>query len=129
LLALFIDVWQAEFGIVGTPQLQPRKEMFMQRTDSRPEPAKATDGNRPVQTLRHRSIKATIWRNETDKGPMFNVTITRSWRDKESGEWRDTHSLGYDDLMNVAALMYEAHAFISSTLAKETRARPTPRRK
>jgi hypothetical protein len=76
------------------------------------------DNNRPVQTLRHRSIKATIWRNEGSKGPIFNVTLTRSYKDKETGEWRDAHSLGYDDLMNVAALMYEAHGFISSLLAE-----------
>ena len=42
--------------------------------------------NRPVHTVRHRSLKATIWRNQTDKGPLYNVVITRSYRDKESNE-------------------------------------------
>jgi hypothetical protein len=82
-------------------------------------------GNRPVQTLRHRSLKATIWRNQTPKGEMFNVIVVRAYRNKESEEWRETHSIGYDDLMNVAALMYEAHALISSLIAK---ARSTSRR-
>ena len=82
----------------------------------------ATDANKPVHTVRHRSIKATIWKNETANGPMYNVTIVRSYRD-DSGEWKDSHSIGYDDLMNVAALMYEAHAYISSLRAKETTAR------
>jgi len=97
----------------------------MPRPESRPGTLRTATGNRPVHTLRHRSLKVAIWRNETDKGPMFNVNIVRSWRDKESGEWKDTQSIGYDDLMNVAALMYEAHAFISSLLAKnaESRAR------
>jgi hypothetical protein len=81
-----------------------------------------TDGtNRPVHTLRHRSIKAAVWRNQTEKGPMFNVTVVRSFRD-DAGQWRDSHSIGYDDLMNVAALMYEAHAYISSVLAEQTTA-------
>ena len=80
------------------------------------------NGNRPVHTLRHRSIKAAVWRNDTEKGPMFNVTIVRSFRD-DSGQWRDSHSIGYDDLMNVAALMYEAHAHISQLLAEQTAAR------
>jgi hypothetical protein len=60
---------------------------------------------------------------------MFNVTISRSYREKESGEWRDTHSIGYDDLMNVAALMYEAHAFVSSLLAKDAAARVKSQRR
>ena len=76
-----------------------------------------TNGNKPVHTVRHRSIKASIWKNENSAGPMYNVTIVRSWRDDEG--WHDGQSFGYDDLMNVSALMYEAHAFISSLRAKE----------
>lgn len=83
-------------------------------------PAADSAANRPVQTLRHRSLKATIWRNETENGPMYNVMITRSYRDKESKEWRDTHSFSYDDLMNVAKLMYDAHSTISLLRAMET---------
>lgn len=75
-------------------------------------------GNQPVHVVRHRSIKATIWRNQTEKGPMYNVTVTRSYRDGEA--WRDSHSFGYDDLMNVAKLMYDAHSFISELRAKES---------
>ena len=79
----------------------------------------ATDGaNKPVHTVRHRSIKATIWKNETSNGPMYNVTVVRSYRD-DNDEWKDSHSIGYDDLMNVAALMYEAHDYISGLRAKE----------
>jgi hypothetical protein len=97
----------------------------MQRSESKPPAAPAPNGNRPVQTLRHRSIKATIWRNEGEKGQVFfNVVVSRSFRDKESGDWRETPSIGYDDLMNVAALMYEAHAFISSLMAKAAAGRP-----
>ena len=83
----------------------------------------ATNGaNKPVHTVRHRSIKATIWKNETSNGPMYNVIVVRSYRD-DSSEWKDSHSIGYDDLMNVAALMYEAHAYISGLRAKERSSR------
>ena len=89
----------------------------------------AGTGNKPVHTVRHRSIKAAIWKNETSNGPMYNVTVVRSYRE-EGGEWKDSHSIGYDDLMNVAALMYEAHAYISSLRAKENGGarRPSSRR-
>ncbi|MBA3753785.1 MAG: hypothetical protein H0X01_06560 [Nitrospira sp.] len=90
----------------------------------------ANGANKPVHTVRHRSIKATIWKNETANGPMYNVTVLRSYKD-EGGEWKDSNSIGYDDLMNVAALMYEAHAYISSLRAKEaaTKSQPAPRSK
>jgi hypothetical protein len=86
----------------------------------------ALDGNHPVHTVRHRNIKASIWRNETEKGPMYKVSVVRSYR--EGTEWRDTHSFGYDDLMNVAKLMYDAHSVISELRAKEAieRAKPRP---
>ena len=88
----------------------------------------AGTGNKPVHTVRHRSIKAAIWKNETSNGPMYNVTVVRSYRD-DNGDWKDSQSIGYDDLMNVAALMYEAHAYISSLRAKESGGRnPSSRR-
>ncbi len=90
------------------------------------QPPAESAANRPVHTIRHRSLKATVWRNETDSGTMYNVTITRSYRDKETQEWHDTHSFGYDDLMNVAKLMYDAHSVISGLRAKEG---ATPRSK
>ena len=77
--------------------------------------------NRPLHTVRHRSLKATIWRNQTDKGDLYNVIVTRSYRDKEANQWHDTHSLGYDDLMNVVALLQQAHAFISGLMVKDAR--------
>jgi hypothetical protein len=81
----------------------------------------ASESVQPVQTVRHRNIKASIWRNETEKGPMYKVTVTRSYREGE--EWRDTYSFGYDDLMNVAKLMYDAHSAITAMRAKEAGAR------
>jgi hypothetical protein len=91
-------------------------------------PAAANGANKPVHSVRHRSIKATIWKNETANGPMYNVNVVRAYRD-DNGEWKDSHSIGYDDLMNVAALMYEAHAYISELRAKDNRTRSQPTRR
>ena len=83
--------------------------------------------SKPIHTVRHRNLKAAIWRNETDKGTMYNVAVSRSYRDRNTEEWRESNSFGYDDLMNVAALMLEAHAWISSLKAKEGRKKkPVP---
>jgi hypothetical protein len=73
--------------------------------------------NLPVHTLRHRSLEAAIWRNSTSKGRMYNVTVVRSFKDGEG--WRESHSFGYDDLMNVAKLLYDAHSWITAARAQE----------
>jgi hypothetical protein len=56
---------------------------------------------------------------------MYNVSVTRSYREGE--EWRDTHSFGYDDLMNVAKLIFDAHTYITAMWAKDA-GRAAPRR-
>ena len=77
----------------------------------------AASANKPIHELRHRRIRAAIWRNQTSKGVMYDVRVTRSYR--EGDEWRDSHSFGYDDLMIAAKLLADAHSFISSLRAKE----------
>jgi hypothetical protein len=72
----------------------------------------ASDGKKPVHEFRHRNVRATIWRNGMDKGPMYNVTLSRMYRDGE--HWKDSHSFGYDDLMNVAKLLADSHTYISA---------------
>jgi hypothetical protein len=78
--------------------------------------------NKPVHAVRHRNLKASIWVNQTEKGPMYNVTVTRAYR--ENDRWHDSTSFGYDDLMNVAKLMYDCHTFISVQRAREAAERP-----
>jgi len=73
--------------------------------------------NRPFHEIKHRSIRATIWKNDTAKGPMYNVTVSRLFKDGE--QWKDSHSFAFDDLMNVAKALYDAHSFISAQLAKD----------
>ena len=53
--------------------------------------------NKPVHTLRHAGISASIWRQDTEKGPMFNVTFQRSY--KEGDEWKNSTSFGRNNLL------------------------------
>lgn len=80
---------------------------------------KVVNENQPVHTVRHRSLKASIWRNETDKGVMYNVMLVRSYR--ENDVWHDSHSFSYDDLMNAAKLLYDAHSYITAERARGLR--------
>jgi hypothetical protein len=47
----------------------------------------------PVFTVRHRALKAAVWKNETENGPMFNTTLSRSYKDGET--WKESGSFGY----------------------------------
>ncbi len=72
--------------------------------------------NAPVFTTRHRALKAAVWRNETDNGPMYNTTLTRSYKDGD--DWKESGSFGYDDVLIVAELLRTCHGFICRELAK-----------
>ena len=77
------------------------------------------NGNKPVHEIRHRNIRATIWRNTTGDGrSMYNVTVSRSYRD-DKGEWHDSNSFGFGELMNLAKALYDAHSFIAALVANE----------
>ncbi len=69
----------------------------------------------PVHEVRLGTIKAAIWRNETDAGARFNATFERIYN--VDGEWRSTGSFGRDDLLVLAKVADEAHSWIMNTKA------------
>ncbi|HRK30433.1 MAG TPA: hypothetical protein PLD59_05090 [Tepidisphaeraceae bacterium] len=73
--------------------------------------------NRPVHEIRHRNVRATIWKNPVQNGVMYNVTVSRSYRD-DNNEWHDTNSFPFNDLMNLAKALSDAHTFIAQLEAK-----------
>lgn len=81
------------------------------------------DPKRPVHSVRYGAIRAAIWRNALETGdatrPMYNVTLTRSYRDA-GGNWQDTQSFGYDDLLVVAKVADQCHTWIAEQLARDT---------
>ena len=82
---------------------------------ARPQPQR--QATMPVFSCRHRALKAAVWRNETETGPMFNTTVSRSYKDG-SDEWKESGSFGYDDVLIVAELLRTCHGFISREMAK-----------
>lgn len=73
--------------------------------------------NRPIHEIRHRNVRATIWKNQVQNGVMHNVTVSRSYRD-DNNEWHDTNSFPFNDLMNLAKALSDAHTFIAELEAK-----------
>ena len=66
--------------------------------------------NRPVHEIRLGRIKAAIWKQESQNGARFNVTLGRLYKDGD--QWKDSASFGRDDLLVVAKVAEAACSWI-----------------
>lgn len=64
---------------------------------------------RPVHEVRLGRIRAAIWKNSTENGSRFNVTIARLYKDGD--QWKDSTSFGRDDLPLVQKVLDMAHSW------------------
>jgi hypothetical protein len=71
--------------------------------------------NAPFTINVGRGIKAKVWTNEGNKGPWFNVTFARCYRD-EKGEFQDSDSYSRDDLLHLARAAQRAFDHINEQL-------------
>lgn len=72
--------------------------------------AKDTPKQKPIHEVRLGSIKAAVWRNDTDNGVRYNATLTRLYKDGD--QWKSTDSFGRDDLLLLAKVADETHSWI-----------------
>lgn len=72
---------------------------------------------RPVFEARYGRLRVSVWRQESDKGPWFNVVLGRNYKD-DAGNWQTANSYGVRDLLEVAKLCTEAHSWIHREMAK-----------
>ena len=64
-------------------------------------------GNRPVDKIRIGHITAAIFENTGQKGTFYSVKLERGYKDGET--WKNTDSLGRDDLLVAAKALDKAH--------------------
>jgi hypothetical protein len=75
----------------------------------------------PAHKIRISNIAAVIWRNSGDKGNWYSVQLSRSY--KADDGWRETDSLGFDDLLMAAKLLDLAHTWIMHQMAADRKGR------
>lgn len=63
---------------------------------------------RPEETLREGSLKAAIWRNESENGAYHSVTVARTYKDRD-GNLQDTQSFRPKDMLGLSELARRAH--------------------
>jgi len=57
-------------------------------------------------------IQAAIWENHSPKGPFYNVTVSRSYKEKEGEAWKSSDSFGRDDLLVLCKVLGAAYTVI-----------------
>lgn len=86
----------------------------------------SNNSNRPVHTVRYRNIKATVWLNQTAKGAMHNVTVSRSYK-TDGQDWRNSSSFGQADLLPLAKALNDAHSWIHQQMTASRKTEGGPR--
>ena len=78
--------------------------------------------SQPAHKLRDGVLQVTIWRNTGDKGNWYSIIPTRSYKHGDDS-WKQTESLGFDDLLPMAKLLDQAHTWISNQQQADAKAR------
>ena len=68
--------------------------------------------NKPIDTLRDGSLKATIWSNFGEKGTFYTVNLTRTYKD-DGGNYHDSDSFSGSELLRIAHLATRAYERVS----------------
>jgi len=68
--------------------------------------------NQPVHKIRHGAVSASIWRQETERGPLFTVSFQKSY--KEGEEWKHSTSFGRNDLLVLSLIATRSFEWIGS---------------
>jgi hypothetical protein len=66
--------------------------------------------SQPAHKIRIGTLQVTIWRNHGEKGNWYSVNPSRGYKADEA--WRETDSLGFDDLLTMAKLLDLAHTWV-----------------
>lgn len=72
----------------------------------------------PEQKFKAGGISANVWKNKTDNGEYFTVSLDRVYKDK-TGAWKSTNTLRVNDLPKASMVLGEAFKFVTM---KEVRA-------
>ncbi|MFA7281373.1 MAG: hypothetical protein WC100_14915 [Sterolibacterium sp.] len=73
--------------------------------------------DRPVKEFRSRNLKVAIWENQSEQDGQtvvqHSMTFQKRYRERQSGEWKDSGTLFADDALVLAQLLERAFAWIA----------------
>ena len=66
--------------------------------------------NKPIHKMNFGRIRVAIWENEARESKVYSVTLTRTYKDGDT--FKDTTSLGRDDLLVASKALELAYCWI-----------------
>jgi hypothetical protein len=78
--------------------------------------------SQPAHKIRISNLSVTIWRNTNDKGTWYTANPSRSYKNGDE-TWKETDSLGFDDLLVMAELHRQAFNWIAKQMQADAKAR------
>ncbi len=78
--------------------------------------------SQPAHKLRNGVLQVTIWRNHSEKGNWYSVIPSRSYKQGDDA-WKETDSLGREDLLPMAKLLDLADTWIMHQQQADAKAR------
>ena len=78
--------------------------------------------SKPAHKIRFGVLQITIWRNTNEKGTWYSAVPARSYKDGDE-TWKETDSLGQDDLLAMAELHRQAFVWIVKQMDADAKAR------
>jgi hypothetical protein len=76
----------------------------------------------PAHKIRISNLSVTIWRNTNEKGSWYSVNPSRSYKNGDE-TWKESDSLGFDDLLTMAELHRQAFCWIARQQQADSTAR------
>jgi len=76
-----------------------------------------TQKNKPIDTIRDGSLKATIWKNFGEKGNFHSVDFSRTYKQGEA--FKDSRSFSGSELLRIARLANIAYDEIAELRQKD----------
>jgi len=70
--------------------------------------------NQPVHKIRHGFVSASIWRQDGQKGEIFNVTFQRSYKDGDT--WKNSSTFGRNNLLVLSLIAARAFEWIGAQI-------------
>jgi len=64
-----------------------------------------SEGNKPIRTTRLGQVKLVVWENKKDDIITKSFNIEKSYKPKNSEEWKTTTTLYKGDLQNIKILI------------------------
>lgn len=74
---------------------------------------------KPIKRIPYNKVTASIWEKQTENGRLFyTTTFSKSYKDKQSGEWKNSNSFTHAELSEIPLLINQVSPHIQMLNAR-----------